>query len=147
MKTQILLFTLFASLTFNPAWSKGGSGGGAGDPQSVPHFIEHLVNTGQFTEAQKKLKYFIRKEKTSVKAWNLLGKSQFETGALNASLQSFTKALKLDPKNIGVNRSLGELYLALGDNEKAYVHLEKLMQLCGSCDEYVALNQAISSNN
>ena len=143
MKTLVLFFAIFASLSFNSAWSNGR----AGDPKMVPHFIEHLVKTGQYADAQNKLKYFVRGEKSSFKAWNLLGRSQFETGAFNASLQSFKKALKINSKHIGANRSLGELYLALGDDEKAFAQLDKLMLICGSCDDYVALNQILSSNS
>jgi len=147
MKTQILLFILIATISLDSAWSRGGPGVGVGNSKPVPHFIEHLVSTGQFVDAQKKLKYFVRREKSSFRAWSLLGKSQFETGELNGSLQSLQKALKIRPRHTGANRFLGELYLALGEDEKAHVQLDKLIQLCGSCDDYVALNQILSSNS
>ncbi|MBX2869073.1 MAG: tetratricopeptide repeat protein [Acidiferrobacterales bacterium] len=146
MKISIPLVVLLSSVLITPVWSDNGSGG-SGDPKPVPHHIQHLIDTGNYQKAKKKLRYFVRGEKSSFNGWRLLAISQLKTGQLEASLKSHRKALNLNSTHIGTIRSLGELYVALGDEKEAENQLNRLEYLCGTCEDYLALNLVLSSEN
>ena len=56
------------------------------------------------------------------------------------------KKLAINPNHRGANEYLGELYLKLGDPEKARQHLAKLQGLCPTgCSEYNDLKKAVDT--
>ena len=143
---KLLFFKLLVASVFccTTAFADAGAGG-TGDPTPVPNFVFHLVESGQYADATKKLKYFVRKEKQSFDGWRLLAYSQLKSGKLKQSLKSHRKALKLNPNHEATILSLGELYLALDSLELANQQLEKLAQSCGECEQFQMLRLAIES--
>jgi len=61
---------------------------------------------------------------------------------------AYKKALTINPKHLGALEYQGQLYLKLGEVEKAKANLAKLDSLClFGCDEYTKLKNAIFTHN
>ena len=59
----------------------------------------------------------------------------------------YLKALKLNPKHLGANEYLGELYVMTGQMDKAKARLATIAKICGNttCEEYGDLAKAIAA--
>ena len=68
-----------------------------------------------------------------------------QTGALEASLKSYKKALRLDRKHLGANEYIGELYLQMDRPKKARKYLKRLARYCDDCEEYRDLKAAVEA--
>ena len=55
------------------------------------------------------------------------GKSKFKSGFINAAVEDFEKALKIEPENFIANYHLGEYYYKTRSYNKAKEHFEKLI--------------------
>jgi predicted Zn-dependent protease len=66
---------------------------------------------------------------------NLMGYSLRKTGQTDLALQYYNKALSLMPKHLGANEYLGELYVELGQMDKAKERLAVLQAACGNCEQ------------
>ncbi len=76
----------------------------------------------------------------------MLGFSYRKSGNFEDALTFYQWALRSEPKHIGANEYLGELYLQTNQFEKAVQQLEILDGICRSgCKEYTKLKQAIDS--
>lgn len=62
---------------------------------------------------------------------NYLGYSHRKLGLMEKAQDYYAQALSLDPEHRGANEYLGELYLEIGEIEKAKRQLAKLDKLCG----------------
>ena len=127
------------------------SGGAAlaawdGEPEaaSLPEDIVQLVEDRQYELAVEKLEAFVAEEENNADAWNYLGYSQRKIGRLKESLTSYRIALAIDGEHLNANEYLGELYLAMEQPDKAQQQLDKLARLCGDCEQYQDLQQAIA---
>jgi len=79
-------------------------------------------------------------------AYNLLGFSHRKLGDVEAALAHYGKALALEPKHRGANEYLGELYLELGQLDKARERLKVLDGACFfGCEEYSELKAKIAA--
>ncbi len=77
---------------------------------------------------------------------NHLGHASRMIGKLDVSLAYYKKALKINPKHLGANEYLGELYLTMKQLPKAKAQLVILQKLCGkTCEEYLDLKKGIDS--
>ena len=77
-------------------------------------------------------------------ALNLMGFSERKMGKMDESLEYYNKALALNPKHLGANEYLGELYLDMKNVDKAKERLAVLMNACGgTCEEYTELKEKI----
>jgi len=144
MKKLISLSIVLLFFSANNTFADAGAGG-SGDVKPVPNHLIYLVESGKYAAANKKLKFFVRRESGSFEGWRLLALSQLKTGQLEKSLKSHKKALALDSNNLRVNRSLGELYLAMNDQIKASAQLDKLRQLCADCEHTLSLASDIQN--
>ncbi len=76
---------------------------------------------------------------------NLLAYSHRRLEHFDIALNYYHKALKIKPKHRGANEYLGELYLRLGQLDKAEKRLAVLDKACFfGCDEFDDLEQAIA---
>ena len=66
-----------------------------------------------------------------------------KTGQTDLALQYYNRALALQPKHLGANEYLGELYVELGQMDKAKERLAVLQAACGNCEQANDLSQAI----
>ena len=107
--------------------------------------IYALIRLEKFADAHESLK-FIRVLTPSKEAdkYNLLGFTARKRGELNASAEYYKKALEINPKHIKALEYQSELYLQLGEMEKAKKNLEKIKTICWFiCKEKKMLEEAI----
>ena len=99
---------------------------------------------GKFLVAIKHLERAIKTAPNNPDVYNLLGYSHRKLDQLEQAFDNYRKALKLDPRHLGANEYIGELYLRTNNIKKAEEHLEVLDDVClFGCDEYDDLKDAI----
>ena len=75
---------------------------------------------------------------------NIIGYSTRKLGDLDKGLESYHKALALDPDYLLAREYLGEGYLQKGDLVQVKGQLMEIAERCGnSCEEYDKLEKAI----
>jgi tetratricopeptide (TPR) repeat protein len=97
---------------------------------------EDLVDDEEYAKAIPLLQQSIKEKGEYADALNLLGYSNRKLGDKAKALTYYTKALNLEPKHLGANEYLGELYLEMNDLQKAEERLAVLKGACGDCEEY-----------
>ena len=102
------------------------------------------VSNGNY---QLAIKYLLKAAKTSPDnpdVYNLLGFSHRKLDKLEESFIYYNKALKLNPRHLGANEYIGELYLRTNNLQKAEEHLKILDDICFfGCGEYDDLKESI----
>ena len=102
------------------------------------------VSNGNY---QLAIKYLLKAAKTSPDnpdVYNLLGFSHRKLDKLEESFMYYNRALKLNPRHLGANEYIGELYLRTNNLKKAEEHLKILDDICFfGCDEYDELKESI----
>jgi predicted Zn-dependent protease len=79
-------------------------------------------------------------------ALSLMGFGLRKTGRRAEALDYYGKALAKDPRHLGANEYIGELYVELGQLEKARERLVILEAACGAaCEQAQDLAQAIAA--
>jgi tetratricopeptide (TPR) repeat protein len=94
---------------------------------------EHKVAAGDYAGAIPILTAIVQKDPNNTDALNLMGYSLRKTGQTDLALQYYNRALALQPKHLGANEYLGELYAELGQIDKAKERLAVLRGACGDC--------------
>lgn len=108
---------------------------------------ERLVKERRFEEALPVLRRVIGRDPANADAYNYLAFSQRKVGLLNEAMSNYRRALDLDPDHIGAHEYLGELYLQLGQRDKAEEQLAILVRLCPlGCEPREDLAQAIAAS-
>ncbi|HEY4163912.1 MAG TPA: tetratricopeptide repeat protein [Dongiaceae bacterium] len=123
------------------------SGGGSNDEATQPDpykQAQQLIDDDKYTQAIPILKKLINDHGAYADALNLLGYSYRKSGDANTALTYYNQALQMEPKHLGANEYLGELYLELKQPDKANERLAVLKAACGDCDEYEDLSRAIT---
>lgn len=78
--------------------------------------------------------------------YNLMGYSLRKSGDTRQAVTFYKKALDFDPQHKGALEYLGELYVEIGQIDKARENVAKLKTLCPSgCEELADLEQAIAA--
>ncbi len=104
------------------------------------------VDMKQFREAEATLQAILKDDPKNADALDLLGYSQRRLGDPALAVETYNKALAVDPDHKGANEYLGEAYLELNKLPLAETRLAHLSELCGTdCKEYKALAQAIAT--
>ena len=98
----------------------------------------------KYDEAKGYLQKVLAAKPDDADALNLMGFTERKLGDPAQSLDYYNKALALNPKHLGANEYLGELYLEMKDVKKAEERLAVLQQACGgTCEEYQELKEKI----
>jgi Flp pilus assembly protein TadD len=123
----------------------GGEGNG-GDGPSLSDARVH-IRAEEWKEAIAVLRTIVATDGNDADALNLLGFSLRKSGDLENAEGFYLRALELNPGHKGANEYLGELYVEIGQIEKAKERLETLARLCGNttCEEYEDLEKAIAA--
>jgi Flp pilus assembly protein TadD len=80
--------------------------------------------------------------------YNLLGFSLRKSGDKKTAYTFYRKALEFDPNHKGALEYLGELYVEMGQVEKARQHVAQLKKLCPqSCEELEDLEKAVAEGS
>ncbi len=104
---------------------------------------EDLIDDEEFAKAIPLLEKSIKEKGEYADALNLLGYSHRMLGDKGKALTYYTKALSMEPKHLGANEYLGELYVEMDDIAKAEERLVVLSAACGDCDEFDDLEEMI----
>jgi hypothetical protein len=62
---------------------------------------------------------------------------------MSKAMTYYTKALNKEPKHLGANEYMGELYLEMNNLPKAEERLAVLKGACGNCEEFEDLDGQI----
>ena len=137
----ILALTLPAA-----AFAAGSSSASTGDSDVDANYSMAKTAIAQFKydEAKGYLEKVLAAKPDDADALNLMGFTERKLGDPAQSLDYYNKALALNPKHLGANEYLGELYLEMKDVKKAEERLAALQQACGgTCEEYQELKEKI----
>ena len=153
---RILLTLLFiSSASFAASTNSNDSETSISASEQVTKLYEkayELVYYKQFDKSIKLLeKIANRKDLGEKKAdvYNLLGFSyrKHSEPNLDKALEAYRIALEANPEHIGAHEYLGELYITLGDMNKAYEMLERIENIAGTNTmEYIKLKKAIDNS-
>lgn len=125
-----------------PAYADGGYGNEKGESELAP--FQELIEGEKYQQAITELDKALVDAPDNADLINLLAYSNRKLGNFDTALDYYLKALKIDPEHRGANEYLGELYLQLGQLEKAEERLSVLDKECFfGCDEYDKLEEAI----
>ena len=151
----VLLFVLITSPAFS-AGSSGGSGsGGEAKPVSQYQIGEKMINKAKKFEkknktdkAQKHYKkaigYLLKHNKefpADPNTLNYLGFAHRKIGDYENAEIYYSMGLELDPKHVGINEYMGELFVATNRIDKAKERLAVLKDC--NCKEYKDLKLVI----
>ena len=124
--------------------SSGGSGSSSGNSQaSLYQQAKKLIDNEQYAKAIPLLQKSIKQKGEYADALNLLGYSNRKLGDMTKAMTYYTKALNKEPKHLGANEYMGELYLEMNNLPKAEERLAVLKGACGDCEEYTELDGKI----
>ena len=125
------------------AWAFGSSD--TPEPQQADGYkqAKSLIDDQQYAKAIPILQQLIKDKGAYADALNLLGYSYRKSGDAKTALEYYNQALAMEPKHLGANEYLGELYLEMKMPDKAKERLAVLKSACGDCEEYKELESAI----
>lgn len=130
-----------------------GTAQAAGSDGAAPTFDTRLGDAREAIEAERYadaipvLRDKLADDPRDADAHNLLGFALRKSGDVDGAFEHYRKALAIKPKHVGANEYLGELYVELGDLERARAHLatiKKSFSCFFGCDEYDRLAQVIA---
>lgn len=105
---------------------------------------QQKIDAGDYRGAIPILTDIVKADPNNADALNLMGFSLRKTGQTDLALQYYNKALALMPKHLGANEYLGELYVELGQMDKAKERLAVLQAVCGNCQQEQDLSSFIA---
>ena len=107
-----------------------------------------FIEQGELEKAAEQLRKVVDKDKANADAWNLLGYSWRKLNQNRKSKKSYARALKLDPNHKGALEYQGELFIKLGERDKANGNLARLKSLCpAGCEELDNLTRALAGES
>jgi tetratricopeptide (TPR) repeat protein len=89
-----------------------------------------LINQERFVEAFAALERTQAAVGPHADILNYMGFASRKLGRLDAALGYYRQALRLDPNHLGATEYLGELYIQMGELDRARTQLARLDQLC-----------------
>ena len=89
-----------------------------------------LINNGQYEEAFNDLRLTSAAAGPHPDITTYMGYTQRKLGNYDVAKSYYAMALEVDPNHRGANEYLGELYVEIGDMEKAKLQLAKLEEIC-----------------
>ena len=151
----VLLFVLITSPVFSAGSSGGSSGGGEAKPVSQYQIGEKMINKAKKFEkknktdkAQKHYKkaigYLLKHNKkfpADPDTLNYLGFAHRKIGDYENAEIYYSMGLELDPKHVGINEYMGELFVVTNRLDKAKERLAVLKDC--NCKEYKELKLVI----
>ena len=156
MYKKFLIVFLFV-LKISPAFSAGSSGGSSGDAKPVTQYEIALKMISKAKKFEKKNKtekaqehykkaigYLLKHNKefpADPNTLNYLGFAHRKIGDYENAEIYYSMGLELDPKHVGINEYMGELFVATNRLDKAKERLAVLKDC--NCKEYKELKLVI----
>ena len=151
----VLLFVLITSSAFSAGSSGGSSGGGEEKPVTQYQIAEKMIKKAKKFEkknktdkAQKHYKkaigYLLKHNKkfpADPDTLNYLGFAHRKVGDFENAEIYYSMGLELDPKHVGINEYMGELFVVTNRLDKAKERLAVLKDC--NCKEYEELKLVI----
>ena len=151
MMTKQWSLALALSLTAigAPPAASGAGGDDAGGTDETRTGYERAVELVEAADYEKALELLVtlnRNEPGNADVLNMLGFAHRELGRVETAFDYYRDALAIEPRHLGANEYLGELYLETGELEKAEERLGELVAACPSgCEERDELSEAIAA--
>jgi tetratricopeptide (TPR) repeat protein len=156
--TGVLALALSVALPADIGFAAGGGGGGSaggsssgggGSSKSTSSKTLYAkakakVEAEDYRGAKPMLEKLLAKSPRDADVLNLMGYCSRKLGDPGEALAYYQKALAINPKHIGANEYLGELYLEMKDLAKAEERLKVLRQACNGCEEQEELEEKIA---
>ena len=153
-----LSILLGLALHSNFVYAAGSGGDGGKDEASLYKSGKKLVLRAKKLEKKDKVekakKLYLKaydkfekayaKDKQNADILNYLGYTLRKTGDFEKAETYYLQGLEMDPKHLGINEYLGELYVQTGRIELAKERLE-VLKGC-KCEEYEELKELIEKN-
>ena len=153
-----LSILLGLALHSNFVYAAGSGGDGGKDEASLYKSGKKLVLRAKKLEKKDKVekakKLYLKaydkfekayaKDKQNADILNYLGYTLRKTGDFEKAETYYLQGLEMDPKHLGINEYLGELYVQTGRLELAKERLEVLSGC--KCEEYEELKELIEEN-
>ena len=138
-------------------WRRGGGGGGDGGAgftsdgpaasrQAITAYWSAVkaVKAADYATATSLLNGVVAEYPDNANAYNYLGYAHRKQNKFKAAFRHYSKALELNPKHVGANEYMGELYLDMGQVGGAEKRLAVLRKICRTgCEEYEELKLEI----
>ena len=144
--------SLFLSVfLLSPAFSAGSKSSSDDKPDKPTYSRDYykaikLIRTESFDEALIILENIVQRKPNDANIHNYMGFSFRKKGMLEKSAYHYERALDIDPKHLGALEYQGELYILLGNIEKAKENLGKIDDICwNECTEMKELKEAIQA--
>lgn len=137
-----LVFLLVISLS-NPVLADGGYNNDRNSPLAP---VENMIDDEKYQDAIVELQRMLKEKPEDADVLNLLAYSQRKSQQFDEAMVNYQKALNIKPKHRRANEYLGELYLQLGQLDKAQERLQVLDKACFfGCKEFDKLEKAIEN--
>lgn len=147
MTYRFLLFVWLASFGFAGPVQAAGSSSSSTRSTAQPSIYDQgvqAVEAGNYRRALELMEQVVRSEPDNADAWNYIGFSSRKLNRFEQALAAYQQALDIDPEHRGANEYLGELYLQMGELDKARERLRVLDKACTfGCEEFDDLEKAI----
>ncbi len=141
---SILAAVLCLGVSTGGALAAGGGGTAAKKQDSNYTEAVKAVKARNYQKAIPLLRASLKSDPANADAHNYLGYSLRKTSNIEDALVSYNKALSIDPAHKGANEYLGELYLEMGQLDKAKERLAALDKACFfGCEEHRELKAEI----
>ena len=122
----------------------GNSGNSSGGSQvNLYQQAKKLIDDEKYAKAIPLLQKSVQQKGEYADALNLLGFSNRKLGDMAKAMTYYTKALNKEPKHLGANEYMGELYLELNNLPKAEERLAVLKGACGDCEQFEELDDKV----
>ena len=95
--------------------------------------------------AVSNLRTVTQMEPRNADAWNELGFAYRNVENYRQSARAYERALSLDPTHLGALNYQGFMFLETDKVDAARNNLAQLKSLCGSCEAYRSLRDALSA--
>ena len=145
MSLKLLSFLALLSLTSlsTPILAEGGYNADRNSPLAP---IEDMIEDEKYQDAIVELQRLLKETPEDADMLNLLAYSQRKLKRFDEALINYQQALTIEPRHRRANEYLGELYLQLGQLDKAQERLQVLDKACFfGCKEFDKLEKAIET--
>ena len=145
----VLVLAVLLGAIEAPVMAAATGGGDSGDSEQSATDYERavdLIEAADYEAGLGILETLNRKEAGNADVLNMLGYALRKLGRMEAALDFYRQALAIEPRHLGANEYLGELYLETGKLDLAKERLAELVAACPSgCEEREELAEAVDA--
>ena len=108
---------------------------------------EYLLSVGKWSAALETANAVLQRHPDNADAYTYRGYAYHALGETAQAKKSLEKALLINPKHLGANKYLADMYLEAGDMPRALDQLQVIRLTCGAsdCEEMRVLQEEIDA--